>query len=270
MQQRLVSTVAVVLAVLALAGGASSLSSLSDPAGDAGGAPDVTAVSVDNDANGNVTIAITTNQAQLASDAILILSIDSDRNRTTGSPAGVEYSFTYRSTGSSLAVWNGSMFAPAPSTTVHTSYTSGVLRFEVDKSELGNTTGFAFSVISSQLAGNQAVATDLAPDSGTYTYVLKAPTIVLRKAAVKAPGIHAGKPFAISARAETTAATPKVACVARIGRRVIRVTGRYAAGTATCAGTVPRGTAGRRLAGTLTASIGGAKAASRFSFVIRK
>ena len=90
------------LLAVVVAGAASPKSRFTDPAGDSGGAADVTAVSVDNDASGNITIAITTNQPTLPSDAILIVPIDADQNPGTGSISGIEYSFQLRSTGSAL------------------------------------------------------------------------------------------------------------------------------------------------------------------------
>ena len=53
-------------------------------------APDITAVSVDNDATGTVTFSIATNQPTLASDALILPGIDTDANPATGE-GGVEW-----------------------------------------------------------------------------------------------------------------------------------------------------------------------------------
>ncbi len=251
--------------------GASSLGSFTDPAGDSGSAVDVTAVSVDNDASGNITIAITTNQPALPADAVLILPFDADRNAATGSPSGIEYSFQLRSTGPSLSVWTGSTFAPAPSTTLGVSYTSGVARLTINKSELGNTSGFAFRIVSSFITGGQAGSIDLAPDSGAYTYVLATPaTVAEGKPVAKTPGVHAGKRFRISAPVTTSARPVTVTCAARVGRKALVARGRYAAGAATCSGVVPSGTAGKRLTGLITAAVTGARQTKPFSFAIAR
>ncbi len=55
-----------------------------DPAGDSGSAPDITAVSVANDAADNITFTVTTNQPALASGNSSVDLIDTDRNRSTG------------------------------------------------------------------------------------------------------------------------------------------------------------------------------------------
>jgi hypothetical protein len=147
---------------------------------------------------------------------------------------------------------------------------------------LGNTSGFNFSIESLQLAGDEVIAHDFAPDSGSYSFGLTAPPPVasppsppavdVGKIALRAPGIHAGKVFSISAPVDTDASSAKVSCVARVGVRVVRMSARYSAasGTAACTGIAPKGTAGKRLTGTMTATISGDKDTSSFALVIRK
>ena len=85
----------------------------------------------------------------------------------------------------------------------------------------------------------------------------------------KAPGIHAGKAFSISEHMTTNRKPVRVTCSAHVGSTIVRAAGHYAAGSASCTGLVPRGTAGKRLTGAITASIAGAKKTRTFGFVIR-
>ena len=80
--------------------------------------------------------------------------------------------------------------------------------------------------------------------------------------------VRAGKAFRITAQVRTSATAVKVTCAASAGGRVVRATGTYAAGTAVCAGIVPKGSAGR-LVGTLGVTAGGATGRASFSFPIR-
>jgi hypothetical protein len=96
------------------------------------------------------------------------------------------------------------------------------------------------------------------------------PRVALGTPIVKAPGLHAGRPFVISTHVETNASTVKVTCAAKIGGRPVRsAKGRYANVSAICSGSLPKGTAGKRLIGSVTASIVGQKVTKSFSRVVR-
>ena len=82
-----------------------------DPAGDSGGAPDITAVNVTNDAAGNLTFTVTTNQPALAPDAGLSLWFDTDLNGSTGDD-GIEYAVFVGDWGWELDRWDGSNYVP--------------------------------------------------------------------------------------------------------------------------------------------------------------
>jgi hypothetical protein len=96
-----------------------------------------------------------------------------------------------------------------------------------------------------------------------------APTVALGKPIVKAPGLHAGRRFTISTHVATNASTVRVTCAAKIGGRPVRNAGRYANNSAICSGSLPKGTAGKRLIGSVTASIVGQTVTKSFSRVIR-
>ena len=230
-------------------------------------------------------LTITTNQATLASDSGLFVAIDSDRNAATGQ-GGIDFLFILNSSGYDFSMWNGSSFVDAPVTTVHVFFSAGVARFVINKSELGNTSAFNFAVLSVQLANGAAVATDAAPDNGVYSYTLVAPppppppsppppppppTVGLGAVTIKAPGLHAGRLFSIRDHVTTTATAVRVSCVVKVSGRALRMTGAYVrtTHTASCSGKIPAGTAGKRIAGTLTVTISGDRDTRSFSFVIR-
>lgn len=120
----------VVLSLLAAAA-AGAESSLTDPSGDASTAPDITAMTVANDASGNITFTITTNQPALAADAAVELVLDQDNNATTGD------------------------------------YANGVATIKVNKADLGGSSTFAFAAATVQLDQNDdVIASDLVPHSG--------------------------------------------------------------------------------------------------------
>jgi 6-phosphogluconolactonase (cycloisomerase 2 family) len=87
--------------------------------------------------------------------------------------------------------------------------------------------------------------------------------------APKAAALRAGGSFRIAARVQTAAASAQVSCSAAIAGRPIRATGTYTAGTAVCSGSVPRGSAGKRLVGTVKVTTGAATRSANFSFPIR-
>jgi hypothetical protein len=281
---------AITLFAASAASSRSALQSFTDPAGDSGTAADITAVTVDNDAAGNITFSITTNQATLASDALLLVPIDSDQNPATGQN-GIDFLFALGATGYDFVLWNGTALVDAPNTTVHVSYSAGVARFVVNKTELGNTAAFNFFVLAAQISGGNIAATDAAPDTGAYSYSLTAapppppttttpppppppppPTVGLGKVALGAAGLHAGQLFLVKDHVTTTAAAVKVSCVVKVSGKAVRVLGAYARAThtATCSGRAPVGTAGKRLAGTMTVTISGDRDSKTFSFFINK
>jgi hypothetical protein len=147
----------------------------SDPSGDSGAAPDITSVAVSNTQAGQITFQATiANESTLSPGAVIFLSIDSDQNPATGSPtnAGADYYLIIGlAPGVTAARWDGStwVYAPLPSATV--SYANGVATFSVNRSDLGNPTGFNF-YLDAQADTSNTSAADFAPDSGVWNYQL--------------------------------------------------------------------------------------------------
>jgi hypothetical protein len=168
----------VLVAAAALALGAAQTagasSSYTDPAGDSGTAPDITAVSVSDDASGQIVFTIETpGTADLTGSQNVIVPIDSDQNPSTGRPAslGADYMFGVDQGGWGFARWNGSAWDwTAPSTTVQV-YVAGGVRFSVNRSELGGTSAFNFWTRAYDGDGNVGHFDD-GPDDGTWSYTL--------------------------------------------------------------------------------------------------
>jgi DNA-binding beta-propeller fold protein YncE len=85
--------------------------------------------------------------------------------------------------------------------------------------------------------------------------------------AARPPAVRAGRPFRIAVPVDATG-TPTVACTARVGSSAIRTTSGYAARAATCSGTVPKGTAGKRLTVVYRARLGALARTSTLSLTI--
>ena len=167
---------ALVLVCVASSGAARTAQSYADPQGDQqGNAPDVTTVVVSNDAAGNIRWRINVaNQPTLLPDSAIVLFIDSDRNPGTGAPdtLGAEYVFGVAADGYSFGHWTGTDFDfDTPFTTVTVAYNAGPT-ITVNRSELGNTSGFNFWVRGVQEIDEETSNIDDAPNDGTYRYAL--------------------------------------------------------------------------------------------------
>jgi hypothetical protein len=281
MSRRLILLMATAGLALALVQVAAADQTFTDPTGDAtGGAADVGNVSVANDTTtGTVTIGVQTNQNPLASGAFLIVLLNTDRNAGTGPLLGAEYAFVIDATGYDVLAWNGSDYVTSSATTDRVSFSAGTFTIQINKSDLGNLPlgAFDLNVLSALESGDQIVGQDLAPDAGAWTYTLATPppppppppTVSLGAATSKA-GVHAGKAFSVSAPVTTDASSVKVTCTARANGHALRMHGSYARGRAICSGVAPAKTAGKRLTGTITASVTGDREAKAFSLPIRK
>ena len=175
-----------------------------DPASDASGAPDVTDVSVFNDAFNRVVFAarIAGGKAMEA-DSEITFVIDADQNPETGG-SGWDYWIVLDGAKKwNLFSWDGTQWIEAPATTVKTSFVDDIVLFGIDRSELGNTASFDFFVESNKLADDQPVATDTAPDGdGLWSYATVTKTFGLAASpvvVVTKGGARVGKPFVAGA-----------------------------------------------------------------------
>ena len=263
--------------VLFGAPGALADGSYSDPAGDSGTAPDITSVAVSNDET-TVTFAITTNQAALSPDAILVGYIDTDGNVATGfaqNGIGAEHFFIADGEGGLMAHVNGNLIQLDFQTSLTSSYANGVLTARVARSELGSPQGLTlgFEAILSDEDGN-TLATDAAPNGPPYyTYSFAPLTLAMSQPAGAPKKPVAGKAFVVSAaviRSDSEAvASGQVTCKAKAGKQTLRSTGTLSGGTARCAMRIPKGSKGKALRGSMTAKVDDATVTKAFKFTVR-
>lgn len=250
-----------------------------DPASDANGAPDVTDVSVFNDAFNRVIFAarIAGGKAMEA-DGEITFVVDADQNAETGT-GGWDYWIVLDGASKwNLFSWDGTQWIEAPATTVKTSFVDDIVLFGIDRSELGNTASFDFFVEANKLAGDEPVATDTAPDGdGVWSYatvtktfgLAASPVIVVTKG-----GARIGKPFMagyVVGRTDSPElmVAPKSTCVATVGGKRIAARVEQDRDVAACRLTVPKTAKGKVLKLTLTTTSGGKTVTKSYSTKIR-
>jgi hypothetical protein len=283
--KKAVVCVAVLALSLLAAGIALAEASFPDPAGDSGGAPDLFQLNVANDAAGNLTFTVTTNQPALAADALLLIAFDTDKNASTGGQ-GSEFLLGIDSTGWELDRWDGAQFVQATAPSANATYTNGALTFKVNKSDLGGVSTFAFYALSAQFsATGEVLAADVVPNAPPADYTLSVPApppppppppLTLRASApVSVPlrPVH-GKAFAVRiavTRGDTgrPLASGVVTCTVRVGLKPLRAVGSVRAGKAGCAMVIPRTATGKRLRGTIKVTFRNVSVTKSFSYVIR-
>ncbi len=242
---RRIFLLAAFLAVLVFGvGGAGAAVTITDPQGDAvGGAADITQVVVSNDFDGNITFAVTiADRTTFTSDDLLFIFLNTDKNSSTG-VSGLDYAIVVASDGAALVRASGTTFAPSPQTTLRLADNGKTIT--VNRSELGDTTGFSGGVLSA------LVSNDAAGDpAGPLAYDLELKPVLDTLAARYAPAKpKAGKVFRLAATTlrlddGTTVKADSVTCVAKLN-------GKRLAGS--CSWRIPKNAKGKRLVVTLTA-----------------
>ena len=244
----------IVLALLLFgASGAGAASTFSDPAGDAtGGATDITGVGVSNDSSGNVTFSLTTNRTVFTSDDVVAIALDTDKNASTG-VGGFDYAIGVAASGALLLKANGTTFTPVTAQTLQA--TNNNMTVTINRSELGNTTGFNFLLRSTLISNSAAV--DDAPDTGFYTYDLGLKPVLNTLAAHFSPARPKhGHVFRLASTQlrlgdGSVVQADSITCIATLNGK--RLAGR-------CAWHIPANARGKRLVVVLTAHYQGATA----------
>lgn len=277
--KRSIAGIAVLVLALLAARVALAEQRSTDAAGDSGGAPDITVVNVANDAAGNLTFTVTTNQPALAADAVLTLWLDTDRNSSTGSD-GVEFSLFVGAAGWRLNRWDGTQFVQATAPSANSTYANGVMTFRINKADIGGVNSFLFYLLSVQFnAAGEIVARDDAPDgTAVYDYTLTvppppAPPLTLRLSAPVAVQARpaAGKAFAVRVgvtRGDTGGplASGVATCKVTLGLKPLRAVGSVRAGRASCAMLLPKTAKGKLLRGTIKVTFRNVSATKAFSY----
>jgi hypothetical protein len=234
--------------------GGASAATYADPQGDArGAAGDLTQVDVTNDVNGNITFDITlANRSALTPDDILFIFLDSDNSAATGLN-GFDFVVGVTAQGPDLLRYAPPNFVDAPSPTLSSS--NGGRTIRINRSDLGETRGFPFYVITGLDSDDNAG--DEAPDGRAYLYTLQLrPQLDSLLARFSPARPKAGRAFRLastSLRLEdgTDVRADSITCVARLNGK--RLAGR-------CSWRIPRNTGGKLLVVTIAARYRGARA----------
>ena len=270
-----------------------------DAIGDSGTAPDISAVMISNDANGQLEFAILVpSHPQPPTDARIFLVLDTDIDRRTGSPEtnGGDYYFVLRGADRTFGFyrWDGLDWEYVE-TAARVTYASGVL-ISINRSELGSTDEFSFYAKSrTDGEGIEEGRVDFVPDSSTETYVFPLPIpepepepeplpiVTVSKVVMLPSGApRAGKPYGIQVSVlldvdgERTPVPPtRLSCSAKVGAAVVKTRVKPSGSLAKSCSFVVPATARRkslvvRLSGVVTVTVeGGAPFSESFTKTVR-
>lgn len=251
------AAVALVLGAPPVAGAVPS--DYSDPSGDNGAAADVGSVSLESAADGYLHIKVTVANIQVPSEvpASVIVGLDSDQSGSTGGPGGADYllGVDLQAVRLVFAKWNGSEYVdpgtPALSDAKVIVGNSGV-EFLLRPGGLGGSTAFNFVVMAATGTADGAMDFDFAPDDGSWLFearkVVTVETVNARfvPAAPRAGRVFKAPVVRVKLSDGTTILAPSYRCVARLGGKLLRGTGRGG-----CTFTLPKNARGKRLLVTL-------------------
>ncbi|MDP9261517.1 MAG: hypothetical protein M3O89_06070 [Actinomycetota bacterium] len=205
MGRRFITLASMALLALTLATGATAthaalapVTEFTDAAGDSGTAADITTVDVTNDDLGQYLVDVSLATSYGGAEG-MSLFLDTDMNAATGDPQflGSEYQIIDDNAANSFyfLMWNGTSWVDSPtnSTIKDSVSTDGKdVLLSVNKSEIGNSTGFNFFVVSLEGDGSDG-HWDAAPEgTASWPYklqnVLKLSLVAAKSFAVKAGG----------------------------------------------------------------------------------
>jgi hypothetical protein len=164
------------LSAITVAGGALAANSglLADKTGDASPAPDVSTLLIANDDAGEVTIRVTVDRTELASDDEVLVGIDADQNPDTGSVFyGAELGLDLTATGTSFLRPGPDGYLHDATGTFTATMGGGVVTFTFKASDVGLSPTSGFDVF---VLGYGQGAVDTAPDIRTFNYQMVART----------------------------------------------------------------------------------------------
>ncbi len=234
-----------------------------DPAGDSTGGPDITVVTLSNDATGLITLKINVTGLDVGRTNVFTF-LNTDRNSDTGSATGCEYTLDVDSQAGShdwgMTRWDGGGWQDMPrSSTLSFDHTGDVATFTFHRNDIGNVGSFDFWIAADGDSG-----LDMAPFGDMWTYTLSASkvTLVVGKVVASPAKPVAGKRFVVSmpvTRSDTgqAAAGAKLTYRVTVAGKAVKATGSIAGKTARVTTTVPRATKGNVLRMRLTVSANG-------------
>lgn len=255
---------------------------LADAAGDMDAAPDITDVQVADTPAGTITFTVATpSHATIAGDDWIELDFDIDRRRSTGD-SGVE-AFVGLDAGDVYAGrWDPAKedFVEVRRSGAQVRSAGGVTTFSVPRRFLDDVASFDFYLVSGDWdpAAEEDDALDWAPNGEAwwkYSLVNKAP---LRLIAGDARGIPAkpaaGKKFTVLVpvkRSDTARPITSgvVACDMTVAGKRVQVKGSVSGGLARCSVTVPAGSTGSVVRGSMLVRSDGKSVKTGFAFRVR-
>ena len=166
---------ALALGILVWATVAWGAATFTDAAGDDNAAPDVTAVSVSEAADGMLTVSLTAaNYQSLPANSWFNLWFDLDSNQQTGD-VGDEALVRYLADGGiEFYLWDGSELARRPVAGMTGRFEAGVLTFTAPESLFGGLSTFGILAVGARgqtFGESEFVASDYAPDRGRSPFV---------------------------------------------------------------------------------------------------
>jgi hypothetical protein len=288
---RFLGAAAVVAVALALAGGAPAANSqpmsFTDAAGDSGTAADITKVDVRNDDAGQYTFTATFATAYSDTGAFTVF-FDTDQSAATGDPTweGADYALLddHGSHSFSLFKWNGTDWDAAPSdstASVTVAQDNLSLTVSVNRSEIGNTAGFNFVLLSDEGDGSTGHYDDAPSGTGHFTYTLQ-PTLSLKVAGAAQTGVKAGHVWTTDLavlRTDTNqilGAEGTITCTAASGRTKLKVVlhafvsaGSSKGSAAVCAFSVPKTLKSKKVTATETVTYEGQTVTHTFTTTVK-
>jgi len=140
-----------------------------DATGDAtNDAPDVSIVTVSNDDNGQVNVAMTlTNRTALTDQDFILAQLDTDGNLSDGI-GGADYLAGFVNGSGAIFSGAGGNLVPIAPASFSSSFANGVQTFSVNIADIGNPTQIAFAIDNS---GDEATTIgERAPDTSVWSY----------------------------------------------------------------------------------------------------
>ena len=267
--------------------GASNTMTFQDSVGEGAGDPvfpDITQIVVSNDNTGMITFRIVIpSKPQFTRDQMIQMFIDTDGSSATGETGiGTDYAIQLLLGEVALFKWDGNGYSRTagnpPATSLLYSWTAAGVTIRISAAELGATKAFGFVLLAlgglviDDVSGNiddTNAKVDVAPagGGGLFRYQVKVtPARLVFKSITKAPATpKAGKTFTVrmaATRSDTGApiVNGAVDCTAKAGTRSIRPKSeRFVGGQAVCVFTIPAGTTGKTLRGTIAMIFEGKK-----------
>lgn len=293
----------VVLLAVASTGLASASGQLdfTDPTGDSGSAPDITAVSVSNADNGQITFRVTVpNRTSIGADDVIAIQIGTDDPDFLAGLRvdGTGWVLAIDQKGPFLLKWTGTDLAevqPVPKS-LSGSFSGDVATISINQADLKP--GFPdmslpiqlqFNAVSVAFQGLIVAAEDYAPAiDSKWSYRLVEPARVVLTNFDADKTVKAGKKLVVllgGAHAETglPLSAGRVSCPARLGGKSLRGSGKFVtleltspttgrmitSSSAACSYSVPKGAKGKTIRGSMSVTEGGVTLERSFTTKVR-